>query len=270
MLGKFFAKKEKFNIDKEEILYEGFLTKKGEKVQNWKKRYFVLTPNHVSYFSSEKKNPKENLGFIKLPGSTLGTSEEKKFCFTIKTPERTYLLFADTEVSMNTWMEKINGTLGQNNSTQEQEQVKEITITSPSLKLASPKLNEMVEQMNSDKSLEVLPVKSEVTSPDFRESKRNLDTLITTPTKNELHLSIDYSVSSGNGRGKLLISETEEYFIFQSALHIFLKQETDRTTEVRKEKKFKIRKMPMSVHYKNIMKNYNNICLILAQNQNFL
>jgi hypothetical protein len=229
MFGKIFAKKEKLNIEREEILYEGFLTKKGEKVQNWKKRYFVLTQNHVSYFSSEKKNPKENLGFIKLTGSTLGTSEEKKFCFTIKTPERTFLLFADTEVSMNTWMEKINATLGQKNP----EEQEEITITSPPLKLSSPKLNE-VEQTNSDKSLEVLPTKSEVTSPDLRESKRNLDTLITTPTKNELHLSIDggTSVSSGNGRGKVLISETEEYFIFQSALHIFLKQETDRTPEV--------------------------------------
>eukprot|EP01080_Neovahlkampfia_damariscottae_P009635 gene9635-1839_t len=268
-----FGKKEKVKLDNEEIKFEGFLTKKGEKVQNWKKRYFVLTENYISYYPTEKK--KSNLGFIKLEDTTtLGSSNEKKSCFTVITPERTYLLSAETDLLMNCWIEKINEVLGLDlnggsslngnspspiSSSTKSPRVNQNINTSPnpnsnsisrkSLGSATDRngLNLQENESNSDKSLGVSETQK---SPEIRNKsvdltntpiKLNSPKNSQTPTGLENdQLSIDdIEIQRKNSRqssykmtnNMTTLTPTDEYSIFQSALHIFLKEEDDRKPE---------------------------------------
>jgi hypothetical protein len=65
------------------MLKEGYLTKIGEKHPTWHKRCKVL-------------------GVEKAPPDV-----KKKFCFAVKTPDRTYLIHAEEEEDMKNWMRSI-------------------------------------------------------------------------------------------------------------------------------------------------------------------
>jgi len=110
---------------------EGFLIKKGAKLKNWKKRWFVLIGDELKYFKGQHdKKPK---GIIKLePDFLISEVGLKPFCFQIMpadTGKRTYFISASEETEMKEWMAAI-------------EKAKRTTI-STSIKIIPPALVEL-------------------------------------------------------------------------------------------------------------------------------
>ncbi|XP_037959023.1 sesquipedalian-1-like [Teleopsis dalmanni] len=86
---------------------EGFLSKRGEVNKAFQRRYFVLKGNLLFYF--ERKGDKEPLGLIIVEGCTIELSEESdQYCFEIAfNGNRTYILCAESQESMETWMKSL-------------------------------------------------------------------------------------------------------------------------------------------------------------------
>ncbi|KAL9875337.1 sesquipedalian-1 isoform X1 [Glossina fuscipes] len=86
---------------------EGFLNKRGEVNKSFQRRYFVLKGNLLFYF--EKQGDKEPLGLIIVEGCTIELSEESdRYCFEIAfNGNRTYVLSADSQESMESWMKAL-------------------------------------------------------------------------------------------------------------------------------------------------------------------
>jgi len=87
----------------------GWLVKEGGSIKTWKKRYFVLKNGDLSYY----KNPgEEALGTISLAEATSGIeisdSKKKSYCFQIVTPNRTYLLSAESDDERKGWLDALN------------------------------------------------------------------------------------------------------------------------------------------------------------------
>eukprot|EP01098_Paradermamoeba_levis_P004393 TRINITY_DN1891_c0_g3_i2.p1 TRINITY_DN1891_c0_g3~~TRINITY_DN1891_c0_g3_i2.p1 ORF type:complete len:225 (+),score=63.20 TRINITY_DN1891_c0_g3_i2:119-793(+) len=86
---------------------QGFLTKEGGSVKNWKKRWCVLKNGALNY---SKKQGSSSLGSISLNEIREVKPVEykgKKNCFLIDTPERVYYMFADTESERVSWIESV-------------------------------------------------------------------------------------------------------------------------------------------------------------------
>jgi len=84
---------------------QGFLVKEGGKIKTWKKRWCVLKINQFYY--CKKQNGTE-LGIIHLANVTLvrtSTRKNKKHCFEIWTPERTYYMCATSDADRDAWMQ---------------------------------------------------------------------------------------------------------------------------------------------------------------------
>ncbi|KAI8038287.1 sesquipedalian-1 [Drosophila gunungcola] len=86
---------------------EGFLNKRGEVNKAFQRRYFVLKGNLLFYF--ESRLDKEPLGLIIVEGCTIELSNEvDNYCFEIAfNGNRTYILSADNQESMETWMKAL-------------------------------------------------------------------------------------------------------------------------------------------------------------------
>lgn len=94
---------------------EGFLTKKGNVVKNWKRRWFVLNGTVLSYYKKPKVlfisyifiHDKDDFpaGQILVKDAThvdcLSESlDNKSFCFVVKTPQREFYISADSGLSL--------------------------------------------------------------------------------------------------------------------------------------------------------------------------
>eukprot|EP00730_Choanoeca_flexa_P002579 TRINITY_DN11101_c0_g3_i2.p1 TRINITY_DN11101_c0_g3~~TRINITY_DN11101_c0_g3_i2.p1 ORF type:complete len:230 (+),score=6.53 TRINITY_DN11101_c0_g3_i2:60-749(+) len=109
------------------IAYKGFLIKRGQKVKNWKTRFFVLYDHgQLSYFKI--KDEPEDLMTLPSPTGTLDLSKpntlvlagssmptidwpsaataSKAFC--IQGPERTIFIFWHDADIVSTWMDALN------------------------------------------------------------------------------------------------------------------------------------------------------------------
>ena len=93
-------------------LKSGWLTKEGGKFKTWHKRWFVLFENQTIFYSKEANSGE--LGMIKLAGVNPNTGvvpsekkKNKKNCFEVRTPARTFYLIARDEGEMNSWMKAI-------------------------------------------------------------------------------------------------------------------------------------------------------------------
>merc|ERR1711879_36762 len=88
---------------------DGYLTKKGAKVKNWKRRWFVLKGDTLYYYKT--RTDLEQKGEIQINTSTSCTMEGKKddgkYYFTIVTPKRKYKMFANSEETVNLWVQLI-------------------------------------------------------------------------------------------------------------------------------------------------------------------
>ena len=98
------------------ILKEGFLFKKGGVMKSWSRRYFVLTPQSLSYFKSElHQSTRQPLGRIFLSDivriSTESTEKRKAFVFALLTKKRTVLLQAANTEDREKWAEAVRRSL---------------------------------------------------------------------------------------------------------------------------------------------------------------
>lgn len=86
----------------------GFLTKEGGSIKTWKKRWCVLKNGALRYSKSQSSG---ELGIIHLKnaGQIAPTDlrKNKKNCFTIETPERTYFICAPTPAERDSWIKEL-------------------------------------------------------------------------------------------------------------------------------------------------------------------
>ncbi len=105
------------NSNVEEVQMEGWLTKKGHKRRNWKRRWFVLTADgEVAYYA--KRGAAEPKGTISLaqPGVSVITMEPSAASaarFMIITPEQLFPIYADCDKDRVEWMRVIEGVAAQ-------------------------------------------------------------------------------------------------------------------------------------------------------------
>jgi len=96
---------------------EGYLTKQGKTFKTMRKRWFLLNDFGLSYYKSpEQQFP---LGYIAIEAiksvdcpqlsKHTGKSSQSNI-FNITTPQRTYILNAETSTEVKEWMEAINNT----------------------------------------------------------------------------------------------------------------------------------------------------------------
>ena len=88
---------------------EGYLGKRGDFNKGYQRRWFVLKGNLLFYF--EKKQDKEPLGLIVLEACSVQVSSQAKYAFEISFDgpgTRVYLMMADNEEDMESWMKAIS------------------------------------------------------------------------------------------------------------------------------------------------------------------
>jgi len=89
---------------------EGYLTKEGYKVKNWKRRYFVLGNQTLNYYANQK-SLKRVLGVIRLEDVNSVTwsqaNKRKDQCLKVVTPRRIYYLVPDSQEIGDEWKSAI-------------------------------------------------------------------------------------------------------------------------------------------------------------------
>jgi len=93
------------------IIQEGWLTKEGGNIKNWKKRWCVLQDGKMTYF--EKKGGKQK-GYIPLRVMERVQPlnyKKKKNCFEIQTPDRNYHMVAASPQAMKEWIDILTAEL---------------------------------------------------------------------------------------------------------------------------------------------------------------
>ena len=87
---------------------EGYLTKRSEWIQDWRRRYFKLIRSQLSFMKTPA-GPAH--GVIDLRHClTVKSAEEKtgkKFAFEVATSENTYFLFAESDEDKDDWIGKV-------------------------------------------------------------------------------------------------------------------------------------------------------------------
>jgi len=91
------------------IIKQGWLTKEGGKVKSWKKRWFVLTaPSTLTYHAKKGGEKKGNISLKDCGPIQESTYKDKKNCFVIVTPKRTYYFMAESSDAVKSWLEVLN------------------------------------------------------------------------------------------------------------------------------------------------------------------
>jgi len=90
---------------------EGFMTKKGEVVKNWKRRWFSLNGSMLFYY--KKQGDATPAGWIsvldtqRFPECMRDPPAGQTYCFTITTPSREYFINAETGEDMYDWIQAL-------------------------------------------------------------------------------------------------------------------------------------------------------------------
>jgi hypothetical protein len=90
---------------------EGWLEKRGEYNEEYKRRWFILKDKYLNYFDTQQEHNPTNVtpkGCIMLESSSLKISSEKTHSFEIKTDVRTFFLRAENEQDFTSWIEKLS------------------------------------------------------------------------------------------------------------------------------------------------------------------
>ncbi|RUS20884.1 hypothetical protein BC937DRAFT_94139 [Endogone sp. FLAS-F59071] len=99
--------------DKNRVLFQGYLLKLGrnKSLQSWKKRWFVLRSDSLSYYKNEKEyavNKVIPLSQIVDSLEIEPVSRNKLYCFKIVIPKRNYIICADTEADLEGWLDALS------------------------------------------------------------------------------------------------------------------------------------------------------------------
>jgi len=98
------------------VLKQGFLTKQGALVKNWKRRWCTLSDVQLTYKDPHLRQAGPILGSIKaheiIKVDTM-SSIGKKFCFSVEATWRTFYFCADTEAEMKLWISSFTDMLEQ-------------------------------------------------------------------------------------------------------------------------------------------------------------
>eukprot|EP01114_Cavostelium_apophysatum_P021189 TRINITY_DN7317_c0_g1_i1.p1 TRINITY_DN7317_c0_g1~~TRINITY_DN7317_c0_g1_i1.p1 ORF type:complete len:456 (-),score=110.38 TRINITY_DN7317_c0_g1_i1:871-2238(-) len=91
----------------------GYLVKRGAKMKNWKRRFFVVTPDTIYYFADEPsvRANREPLGSISLStcsSCVVNNSMKKDYCFELTTPTRIYYCSCVSKDEMDLWMSTLS------------------------------------------------------------------------------------------------------------------------------------------------------------------
>ena len=93
--------------------HEGYLTKQGGVVKNWKRRWFSLQGKKLRYF---EKQGKKELGLIDLEKASeisLAPECKKPFAFKIVIPKsRTYFICAENQNQCDSWVSDLKNATG--------------------------------------------------------------------------------------------------------------------------------------------------------------
>ena len=88
---------------------EGYLTKQGSIVKNWKFRWFVLRNKTLKYYKNKRSlHPKGVLDMNKAKSVKHFDSKEKDYCFAIEFPHRTYYIHAYCAEDCSQWVELLS------------------------------------------------------------------------------------------------------------------------------------------------------------------
>ncbi|CAG8515875.1 5985_t:CDS:2 [Acaulospora colombiana] len=93
----------------ENIIKCGYLEKKQEIRNNWKRRWFVLRPTKLAYYKSEKEYELlQNLDLNDIRAVAEVKLKNKTDVFGIVTPKRTYYVHAASKKELDEWVDAIN------------------------------------------------------------------------------------------------------------------------------------------------------------------
>jgi len=89
--------------------HEGWMTKKGDIVKNWKRRYFKLSGTMLFYFKKQQDPvPKGIVCMVETvspPDCVPDPSQDRPFCFSVNTPGREYQFSAENGEEMYDWVQ---------------------------------------------------------------------------------------------------------------------------------------------------------------------
>ncbi|XP_003225800.1 dual adapter for phosphotyrosine and 3-phosphotyrosine and 3-phosphoinositide [Anolis carolinensis] len=93
---------------------EGYLTKQGGIVKNWKTRWFTLHRNELKYYKDQTSTePIRALDLTECSAVQFDYSQDKINCFCLVFPLRTYYLYAKTGVEADEWIKILQWKLSQ-------------------------------------------------------------------------------------------------------------------------------------------------------------
>ena len=85
---------------------EGYLTKLGKNVKNWKTRWFVLYKNELRYYKTRTdKTPIRVIDLKTCSDIAPDPRQEKSNCFRVVTKTRTFFIYASSSQEMHEWLE---------------------------------------------------------------------------------------------------------------------------------------------------------------------
>mmetsp|Transcript_87651 Transcript_87651/g.253139 ORF Transcript_87651/g.253139 Transcript_87651/m.253139 type:complete len:122 (+) Transcript_87651:93-458(+) len=97
-------------VHRDDIIKEGWLIKQSKFLKEWRRRWFVLTPQYVCSFKAqgELRNPTEAIRLrecssVKSADADVG----KENALRIDTPGRVFFLIADTAAEREEWIGQI-------------------------------------------------------------------------------------------------------------------------------------------------------------------
>ncbi|XP_063314671.1 dual adapter for phosphotyrosine and 3-phosphotyrosine and 3-phosphoinositide isoform X2 [Pelobates fuscus] len=93
---------------------EGYLTKQGGRVKNWKTRWFILSRNELKYFKDQlSPEPIRTLDLSECSAVQFDYSQEKVNCFCLVFPLRTYYFCAKTGAEADEWIKILRWKMSQ-------------------------------------------------------------------------------------------------------------------------------------------------------------
>eukprot|EP00931_Biecheleriopsis_adriatica_P043025 TRINITY_DN24581_c0_g1_i1.p1 TRINITY_DN24581_c0_g1~~TRINITY_DN24581_c0_g1_i1.p1 ORF type:complete len:119 (-),score=22.17 TRINITY_DN24581_c0_g1_i1:108-464(-) len=94
-------------INRDDIVKEGFLVKQSKHLKDWRRRWFVLTPQYLCSFKQQGhlSNPTEVIRLREC--STVKSADEdtgKENSFRVDSPQRVFWLIADSSQDKEAWI----------------------------------------------------------------------------------------------------------------------------------------------------------------------